>query len=252
MTSRHNLQFFVYVVESPSPEDFYAGRQESEMLLRAVALNQVPCHVRTVTDQTSFVRALGEGLVDAMSRNPGRMPIVHISAHGSSEGVGLTSGEFLDWSLLRQLLVNVNKALNDSLIVCMSTCEGYSGIRMAMQSIGMDNPYLALVGCNGKPTWAESAIGFAVLYHLCAAGVYVKDAVEVMRAASGNGNFFSETAEKAKRDYLDYMKTVDVNEAQQELAQLAVDEPPTAQIERHEAEKRAHPVSGDVTAPTRD
>lgn len=140
------------------------------------------------------------------------IPILHISAHGFSEGIQLSSGEVVLWNQLRELLIPVNQALSGSLIVCMSTCEGYSGSRMAMVPESDDQPFWAIIGNCGKPTWPETAVAFATLYHLLANGRYIFDSVAAMQTASGNENFFVTTAEESKQGFIEHIKNINTAE----------------------------------------
>lgn len=203
------LKFFVYVIESPSAVDLYHRRSEGDVLRQAINLNQIPCTLHLTVNVEAFVAAIRIGLHEAMESLPNLVPILHISAHGFSEGIQLSSGETILWNQLRELLIPVNQALSGALIVCMSTCEGYSGGRMAMVVDSTDHPFFAIVGNGGKPTWPETAVAFATLYHLIANGRTILDSVAAMRTASGNENFFVTTAEESKQAYIDCIKEID-------------------------------------------
>ena len=213
------LNFFVYVVESPSPVDLYHHRSEGDMLRQAINLNQIKCTLRLAVNLEAFSAAINIGLTEAMEANPNKIPILHISAHGFSEGIQLSSGEVILWGQLREFLIPVNQALSGSLIVCMSTCEGYSGSQMAMNSESNDHPFWAIIGNGDKPTWPETAVAFATFYHLIANGHFILGAVEAMRIASGNDSFFVTTAEESKQGYIEYIKNINTTEVIESLEQ---------------------------------
>ncbi|WP_426699748.1 hypothetical protein ACPPVV_09965 [Rhodanobacter sp. Col0626] len=215
------LRFFVYIIESPSPVDLYHRRGEGDVLRQAINLNQIECTLRLAINLEAFQASISVGLPEAMQATPKSIPILHISAHGFSEGIQLSSGEVIEWAQLRELLIPINKALNGNLIVCMSTCEGYSGSRMAMVADSDDHPFYAIIGNGSKPTWPETAVGFATLYHLVANGRYIADAVDAMRVASGNESFFVTTAEESKQGYLDFIQNLDATEVKEDLEQQA-------------------------------
>jgi hypothetical protein len=222
------LKFFVFIIESPSPVDLYHGRSEANLLRQAIGLNNIRCASRTAINLEAFVAAVRVGLKEEMEANPGLLPILHISAHGSTDGIQLSSDEVLDWEALRELLRPVNKALNGMLFVCMSTCQGYSGSQMAMDLDDPDYPFYAIVGNAGEPTWPEAAVAFATFYHLIANGHYITEAVSAMHVASGNDRFFLTTAEEAKQGFLDLLeqKTIDTQGAVNELKETEKTEPP--------------------------
>ena len=213
------FKFFVYIVESPSAVDLYHQRAEGGVVQQAVKLNLIPCVHRLAINLQAFEASLQVGLTEAMDATPGLIPILHISAHGFAQGIQLSSGETIIWEQLREMLAPINKALNHNLIVCMSTCEGYSGSQMAMLSEPDNYPFLALIGNGSKPTWPETAVGFSTFYHLLANNRYVPDAVEAMCAASGNNNFFLTTAEQSKKTYLDFIAKLDAEEVKEDLEQ---------------------------------
>ena len=211
------FHFFVYIVESPSAVDLYHQRGEGGVIQQAVRLNQLQCVHRLAVNRQAFEASLQIGLTEAMAATPNSVPILHISAHGFSEGIQLSSEEIIDWSTLKELLTPINKALEGNLIICMSTCEGYSGSRMAMLSEPDDFPFLALIGNGSKPTWPETAVAFSTFYHLLANNRYVTDAVDAMRVASGNDRFFVTTAAESRQSYLDFIAQVDTSEAREEI-----------------------------------
>lgn len=224
-------KFFVFVIESPSAVDLYHRRSEGEIVKQAVELNSITCVVKTAISVQAFDACLKIGLSEAMNRHPGFVPLLHISAHGDAQGIQLSDGYLMGWRELREHLRPINQALGGSLVVCMSSCEGYSGVQMAMAMDMEDSdlPYYALVGTGNKPTWAETAVGYATLYHQLCRGEHIADAVGAMRVASGNQMFWLEHAENSRKSYIDYINTVSPETAQANLAQLVSDEPPDSQ-----------------------
>jgi hypothetical protein len=217
------LDFFVYVIESPSPVDLYHRRSEGDMLQQAINLNQIACTLRLAVNLEAFTAAIQIGLTEGMETFPNKIPILHISAHGFTEGIQLSSGEVVYWNQLRELLIPVNQALSGSLIVCMSTCQGYSGTRMAMVPESNDHPFWAIIGNSGKPTWPETAVAFATFYHLIANGRNIASSVEAMCEASGNEKFFLETAEECKQGYIEHIKNINTAEVIEDLEQQVDD-----------------------------
>ena len=213
----NRLRFFVYVIESPSPVDLYHRRSEGELLRQAISLNQIECTLRLAVNLEAFMASINIGLTEAMEAFPNKIPILHVSAHGFSDGIQLSSGEVILWNELRELLIPVNQALSGSLIVCMSTCEGYSGIQMAMKPESNDHPFWAIIGNGDKPTWPETAVAFATFYHLIANGHKIAGAVKAMGIASGNDNFFVTTAEVQKQKFVEYIKNINTTEVIENL-----------------------------------
>jgi hypothetical protein len=153
---------------------------------------------------------LSVGLSESMKVFNELTPVIHISAHGSQEGVQFTTGESITWDELRLWLKPINKALNGMLLLCMSSCHGYSGIRMAMDLHDEADPFLALIGNGRTPTWPETAVAFTTLYHLLGNGHYLKNAVSAMYIASGNPEFYLQYATQSKQSYTDYLNNLNL------------------------------------------
>lgn len=192
-------------------------------------LNGIDCVVKTAISLQAFDACLKIGLSEAMNRLPGYVPLLHISAHGNTDGIQLSDTYVMGWHELREHLRPINQALGGSLVVCMSSCEGYSGVRMAMHPEDPDLPFLALVGTGNKPTWGETAVGYATLYHQLCRGEHIDEAVSAMRVASGNKTFWVEHAETSRRTYIEHISNVSPQNAQANLEQLAAEESPESQ-----------------------
>jgi len=219
------IKFFVYIIESPSAVDLYHKRYEGDLLKQAINLNLIPCTDRVAISREAFEAAIKVGLHEDMQLFPNMIPILHISSHGSSDGVQLSNGELIRWEELRELLKPVNKALKGGLLLCMSSCEGYSGCRMAMFPEDPEHPFFAIVGNSSKPSWSETAIAYATFYHLIAKGEFITTAVDAMRVASGNNDFFVITAEEAHKGYLEYIDKLNAGLIQQQLQSEVQEEP---------------------------
>lgn len=162
---------------------------------------------RTAINPEAFAAALRIGLPEAMKQHPGRYPILHISAHGSPDGIQLSSGDVISWAVLREFLVPINESLQGILLLCMSACEGYSTCRMAMYVENKPHPYYVMIGNYGKPTWSDTAVAYLAFYHLLFKGVPIRDAVEAMRRASGDNGWAVETADEIKRGYVEFVES---------------------------------------------
>ena len=216
------FRFFVYIVESPSAPDLYHGRSEGARLAETLKLDGISCVTRTAINPLAFVAAIRLGLPEAMKTFTDHYPVIHLSAHGGEHGVQLSSGDFISWHRLRDLLTPLNQSLNGALLLCMSSCQGYSAVQMAMQEGDAPHPYLAVIGNWGTPTWSDTAVAYLAFYHLLAKGRKVPESVEAMRAASGNNDWGVETADNSKKGYLEYLKNSPTPAAvQEQLEQVA-------------------------------
>mgnify|MGYP000226890840 CR=1 FL=1 len=139
-------KYFVHIVESPSAKDLLNARTEGHLLTEALSLAGIISSYNLATDYSTFLEALGPRLYEVMQETKGT-PILHLSTHGNEEGIELTDHTFIKWHVLRELLLPINKVLNGGLVVCMSSCSGYSGCRMAM-SVEREIPFFGNVIIN--------------------------------------------------------------------------------------------------------
>ena len=121
----------------------------------------------------------------------------------------------IGWDELKELLNPINRTLAGRLIVCMSSCNGFSGIRMAMHPEDDVLPFFALIGCADKPTWAETAVGYTTLYHQLCIGEHIRNAESAMQIASGNTKFFLEYGADSRQYYLDQLAAPTLSEVQE-------------------------------------
>lgn len=193
---------FVHIVESPSPTDLLDGRTEGRVLVQALALANIPTWYSLTVNRDVFVEGLYARLVQALNAvNDGR-PVLHLSTHGNEHGIVLTSGEFISWEDLRELLIPINKTLGGMLLVCMSSCYGFDGCRMAMTRSD-DLPFLGLVAHNGPSTWSDAALAFATFYHqVLVKGSPIATARDTMRIASGDYGFDVIHGPATRQDFL--------------------------------------------------
>jgi hypothetical protein len=84
-----NDRFFVHIIESPADFDLLDGRTEGRVLLEALNLSSVPAAYSLVTTRTTLDEALGNRLIQAADYYK-RIPILHLSLHGNSQGIELT------------------------------------------------------------------------------------------------------------------------------------------------------------------
>ena len=196
-TTRDYMRFLVYIVESPSPEDLYSGRTEGDVLARTLGLAEIPREYRLALTKDLFRVALGSDVQDALVRHGQGHPIpphliLHVSAHGNQQGIMLTSGEFIDWREFGDIVGPVHELVRDTLVVCMSSCEGFAALLSALAD--GPPPFLVVVGPVGKPTWSDTTAGYVAFYHVFEKTLDPARALDALNAASGFPSFRLVTA----------------------------------------------------------
>jgi len=151
----------------------------SSVLLSGCGTSALPPPV-TVSYRSSLV-----AFTEADDTSSKFLPVTR--THGSKHGFQLTDGTFVTWTELSEVFRSINQAVSGKLVVCLSCCEGFTATHCALFADPL--PFASLVGHTGGPTWAETAVAFTAFYHLLRSGRQVKDAVQGMKAASGNEEF---------------------------------------------------------------
>jgi hypothetical protein len=187
--------FQVYIVESPSFDDLYREKTEGRLISQGLSLADIPSTLRLAGNLQLFRNALHPDLAE-LKNIDSVPPLLHLSTHGSNEGVLLTSGERMTWKELRELLSPLNRRLSGHLVLCMSSCFGYQAIQAAMTK--GDLPFCLIIGHKGKPKWSEAAVGYLAFYHALARGADIKEAIEALKKASHNNDFEFAAGQKVK------------------------------------------------------
>ena len=184
---------FVYIVEAPSPADIFDDRTEGSALSESLKIAGRPHALRTAVNIDQFRRALAldptEGGVGAeMERRNGAYPLLHFSMHGNSDGIVLTSGEFLLWADLIREILPLNEVVPAGLHIGMSSCHGFSAASEKMHS-GQKPPY-AVLGTPELLPWSDGLIAFSTFYHHWFKGdTSIEETLTAVRLASGHSGF---------------------------------------------------------------
>jgi hypothetical protein len=189
-------KLYIHIIESPSPLDILKDNREGAVLTEGLKLLGIENRYYMAINKSTFSNAIDQTMDNYKE---GLFPaILHLSSHGNQDGVQLSDGVVIPWEELRTFLIPINKLVSGSLMFCISSCEGFQGLKMAQILVG-DLPYKGIIGPDAIITWKESALGFLTYYHhIFTKQASVPDAVQAMRVASGNSCFNVILASKAK------------------------------------------------------
>jgi hypothetical protein len=194
---------FVHIIESPSADDLLSDQVEGRVLCNALELALIPHAYSLAVNRAMFKKALMDPLAGKPS-NPllrESIPILHLSMHGNDDGVQLTSGESVSWDQLRADLAPLLTGMKGHLLICMSSCSGAIGCRMAMN--GETHPsFGALVGNTKSVGWGDAAVAYISFYHQYFKNKPIEECVRIMREALGDDNFFYVSSETAKQAWV--------------------------------------------------
>ena len=183
-----------------------------------IALN--PQTYSIATSSEIFDLCLTERLGEAVKKHDG-LPLLHLSLHGNTQGIQFTNDESLNWNQLRLKLLPLIRGMNGNLIICMSSCFGASGCRMAMHH---DNEptFSALIGNNTEMEVSDAALAYATFYSLLFKGKRIDDCVKAMCISAGNSNFDVLYGQQTKQDYIKFLKQQSAVQLQNAVSGAAI------------------------------
>jgi len=193
------VPFWVYIIESPSPNDLYYNVNEGEILEKTFPLLGIETIKKLTTTSDLFKQALTKDILN-FSNIFKRVPVIHISAHGDRNGLSLTDGSTIGWEQLKEFLRPINHTYKDTLIICLSACESWTGCKMTMCS--GERPFFYLIGTIGAPSWRETIVGFTVFYNLLMKKQKFESIIEIINQASGGDYFVGLEAKNIQTAYL--------------------------------------------------
>jgi len=189
----------VYVIESPNAQDILDKRREGSALSEMLSLADIPNVYYNVADIDTLSQVFSR-IANDILRPDHKLGSVtlHFSMHGNEDGIGLTSGEFLEWRDLYQSIKSFNDNIGYGDVnwapgkkygfanLSFSVCHGFNAI--AMRQFGEASPYITVLGPTRDVEWSDSLIAFATFYHLTIhKDANWKEAVVLMNYASGAG-----------------------------------------------------------------
>lgn len=198
----------VYIVESPSPKEIYNKSYEGQILSDILRFLNITNQYKMTINKEEFLYALTENIAKVLLKiieqrpEPPRL-IIHISAHGDETGIQLSCGELITWDELREILSPLNKALSNTISLCMSSCKGFNGIKMAFSA---RSPFHTIIGSPLDVSWSDTIIGFSSLYHLLNKTTDIRKAIKGMRVSSGNKSFLLAEDRKIKEIFAKKVK----------------------------------------------
>lgn len=201
--------FYVHIVESLTPNELLEGLTQGRALCSFLDLAGIPNLYNLVVDRKRFDVAMRER-VDYGIRRFKVLPIVHLTAHGNEQGIQLThqhdAGELILWKDLAELLKPLHQAIlhytaTAGLGVCMSTCGGIHGRRMAEVMNFQDVPFAWLVGTATSVNIHDAALAFVVFYRGFQRGESQDQLIRAMQVASGVSDFAIEFGHLRQQEY---------------------------------------------------
>lgn len=204
-----SADFYVHIVESPSPAELRDLSTEGQALCSVLDIAGIPYSYSLAVDLDEFHIAMTAEVDEAIDefRKP---PILHLSTHGSERGIQLTNQEELLWSDLADYIRPINEILDGGLGVCMSCCCGAHGMQMAKVIRRERLPYKWIAGSLADGTIPDVALAYSVFYRRFHCGDYGddQDLTDRVRVASGIADFDIWDGERIQENYLQLVQII--------------------------------------------
>ena len=172
----------IEVVESLPAGEMQTGTDLFEAVIQPLAFPiDPPIHVRlqTAANSLEFFEALDRIRDDTLAHR--RSPILHIEAHGGSDGLLLASGERVVWMDLLQHVTEINVASKLNLVLAMSACFGADVARLMHPAHRA--PFWSTVGAASSISAGALFAAFSAFYRTYLTLFDGGEAVFAMRAA---------------------------------------------------------------------
>lgn len=175
-STKISLREPIYVIESPSPDDLYRGRNEGDALAKTLGLAAIEVDYYLVTNSDMFDHAFRDITDSILSRatDQADMPFIHISAHGDDHGLVLTDDDCILWDKLTRSLDELHGRLGPVPYVeeiakdlpksslCLSSCSAFSNYKATLAG---HLPLQCMIGPVIDIGWCQSLIGFTTFYY---------------------------------------------------------------------------------------
>jgi hypothetical protein len=193
---------FVYIVDSPSPNDLLEGYSIGMALRDSLRAIKIPTFYALATNQ----QMLGASLQGMLHAKVGEVefkghvdayPFIHLCMHGNQFGLQLTDQSLVPWPQLRGLLYAHNQIKGYDPILCMASCEGLGASSMAN---AYDSVFNFLIGNTGLVYQSDITVAYLSFYNsIFYKGQSIEQSVLAMKAACGDHNFYFTAGQQIKQ-----------------------------------------------------
>lgn len=151
----------VWILESLRTDDRKTGKELQQAILKGESplRHSITTNFYTPSSRTEFLSALDQILSSA---GTGKLPILHIEAHGDEAGLQFSNDDIIDWADLSKPLIAINDQLKGNFVVTVAACSGAYLARTVLHS--MRAPFFAVLGPGSTLTDSELIEDYAEFY----------------------------------------------------------------------------------------
>jgi len=207
----------IALIESSNPMDAFVGRSESSSLAVSAKLighEALSFEVHSRSDFQKVCEYLATADGDQCNDEPDAPMVIHISAHGNSQGIAFGPG-IVKWKELAADLLPIfqNRHYRGKAIISLSSCSsGDQIIHTELRKLLKDEPErspLYIFSVPGKTiAWNDALVGWTVLYHKLASINFEKKPVLIQVAKEIHAllgvSFWYTRYDVKKKEYVRY------------------------------------------------
>ncbi|MEX1039319.1 MAG: hypothetical protein WDZ51_01730 [Pirellulaceae bacterium] len=178
MSQQNNIH--VLIIDSPSPEESAIGLNEGSTLvahLENAGIEHVYCQAK---NREEFRNAVAHRKFQ-QQHGFQVTQILHLSCHGNRDGISLSEGSFLTWEQLASELRPLHEVCPNGLGVCLTSCFGAYGIKMAEVLSPIQVPFTWLIGTRRPLRVLDVCVAFPVLYNCYLRGDSPKNSIALLQ-----------------------------------------------------------------------
>tara|TARA_R110002167_G_scaffold366415_1_gene596374 strand:+ start:2841 stop:3695 length:855 start_codon:yes stop_codon:yes gene_type:complete len=154
----------IYVIESLDPsQEKETGKELYDDLLRWKQQqlgNPFTAKLVQIKNKMEFFDALDR--IKSDCENSRVFPMIHFEIHGNKKGLGLVSGEFIQWVELYEKLIGINSTIGNNLFITLAVCKG--AYLMELIKVAHPAPFWGFIGSFDKINAEDILIRYNEFY----------------------------------------------------------------------------------------
>ena len=205
--SSSNIFTKLWVIESLPDGELKTGKNLVENQLEDT--NKAQPNLKVAFEQPVTKSELFEILEKIKNESSsGEYPMIHFECHGCEDGLGVASGELVEWDELREYFIDINRSCQLNLMIVVAACNGAHLIKVSTKLDAA--PFWAIIGPEKEVIAGDIQDNFGDFYKTFFNDLDGDKAIEVLNQGKlgRDRKYHFLSAEKLfSRAYLTYYKS---------------------------------------------
>jgi len=197
----------LWVIESLPDGELKTGKNlvDNQLEDAKIAQQNLKVNFKQPVTKSEFFEVLEKIKDESLN---GEFPMIHIECHGCEDGLGVASGELIEWDELREHFIDINKSCQLNLMIVVAACNGANLIKVSTKLDAA--PFWAIIGPESEVTAGNIQVNFGNFYK-----IFFKDldgdkaikALNLGKSGSDRKYHFLSAEGLFSRAYLKYYKS---------------------------------------------